>query len=128
MDSAVFVKDKGEFPNFIGISIDGSRLDTVYSKWIPGWVSANFRRDEFTFSSFEAENRVRIAVPTCMQRLTNPAVGLVKNRGTNFVGKERVYLSLASPVLNSFKPKGSQNGLLESRRTSAPSQAGARSP
>jgi hypothetical protein len=61
----------------------------------------------FTFSDFEVENRVRYSVNSLTKRLkrlrSNPAAGFRALRGPCSAGKERIILSLASPVFCSFK-------------------------
>ena len=100
-----FVKDKDKIMVLRQKRLTAFDL-TLYSFLrMPGWVSAHFRRDEFTFLSFEAENRVRIAVSTRMQRQINPVAGFAKNRGIGFAGKERVNLSLVLPVFTPLKTK-----------------------
>jgi hypothetical protein len=91
---------------FTIITIDAASNSGVYFLRSSGWSSAYFRRDEFTFTAFKVENRVRNAVRTRTKRPICPAAGHVINRGPRLAGKERVPLSLASPVFISLKTLG----------------------
>lgn len=103
MEEPNFVKDKDKLIVFPVIKIDEFLLTTVQFGRIPGWVSAHFRRDEFTFSSFKAENRGRIVGRTRTRQSTSPVAGFAQSSGLSLVGKESAMLSLASPVFIYFK-------------------------
>jgi hypothetical protein len=88
----------------------------IVSTWNPEVGSANFRRDEFIFSSFfKVENRVRNIVRTYTEESSHSAVGLGAFRGSRVEGKERSHLFPASPVFVSLKTVGISEQLSESR-------------
>jgi len=95
-----------DFESKHGIIIDEGYSGHYSNLGAPLGGIAYFRRDEFTFSIFEVENRVRFTVRAYTEWFSSPAAGLGTLLGPRFAGKERVSLSLTSPVFGSLKTLG----------------------